>query len=78
MKNYKNNRYRKMGSDNEKIQKQNYNESKNNSQILTELGLSEETLEVYLKKLYSKMNVTNRLQVIIYCYNNNLIPHLLN
>ena len=53
-------------------------EGKNNSQILTELGLSEETLEVYLKKLYSKMNVTNRLQVIIYCYNNNLIPHLLN
>jgi len=30
MKTYKNNRYRKMGSDNEKIQKQNYNESKNN------------------------------------------------
>ena len=30
MKNYKKIRYRKMGSDNEKIQKQNYNESKNN------------------------------------------------
>ncbi len=51
-------------------------EGKNNSQISEELGITGEELAVYLKNLYLKMNVKNRLQVIIYCYKNNLISHL--
>lgn len=41
--------------------------------IATNTSRSEDTIKEYTKKLYRKLDVTNRAEAIVYCLNNNLL-----
>ena len=48
-------------------------EGKNKGEIAKILNLSISTIKTYIEKLYSKFNVHNRVEFIIYIIKNNII-----
>ena len=49
-------------------------QGKRNKEIAFQLGTTEQVIKNYLRKIYDKLGVSDRLELALYCLHNKIIP----